>query len=335
MPVRNEAKTLDATLDDVLGQVVDANFEVIVAEGRSTDGTHEILQRRVDADPRVRVVDNDHGGTPQALNAALAAARGRYLLRIDGHAHVPKNFVQTLVGHVRTGKAEAAGGLVRALGSTEFGRAVAVVHDSRFGIANAKHHYAREPTFVDHAPFCVYLTERVRSLGGWDEQFVRNQDYEFDFRYLSAGNRILLDPSVVYERRVRETPRALARQNFQYGWWKLNSLVRHPSSLKVRWLVPPALLACLVVGAALSWTTPGLLLLAASSAAYAAFLLVAAVVLGGRTNWRLSPRIALALATLHLSWGCGFLASAGQRAGYALVRRGSSVASHGSSSEIA
>jgi len=310
MPVRNEEAALGSTLDDVLGQVVDAPFEVVVAEGGSTDRTREILEARQVRDPRLRVVDNSHGGTPQALNCALRAARGRYLVRVDGHSRVPPNFVQTLVDHLRAGRCEAVGGLMRAVGVRPFGRAVAAVHRSRFGVGNAKHHYASEPTLVDHVAFPGYLTERVRDLGGWDERFVRNQDYELDYRYLEAGNRILLDPSVSFDWKVRETVRAFGKQSFQYGWWKLRALVRHPRSLNLRWLVPPAFVIVLATGVAFSWTLPGLLLLATAGGAYGVFLLVAAIVIGRDAGWRLVPRIALAAATLHFTWATGFLASA-------------------------
>lgn len=310
MPVRNEEAALETTLDDVLRQVVDVPFEVVVAEGGSTDRTREILEERQVRDPRLRVVDNPHGGTPQGLNCALRAARGRYLVRIDGHSRVPLNFVQTLVDHLRAGRCEAVGGLMRAVGVGPFGRAVAAVHRSRFGVGNAKHHYASEPTLVDHVAFPGYLAERVRELGGWDERFVRNQDYELDYRYLQAGNRILLDPSVVFDWKVRETVRAFGGQSFQYGWWKLRALVWHPRSLNVRWLVPPAFVIALVAGVAFSWTVPGQLLLVTAVGAYGAFLLVAAIVIGRDAGWRLVPRIALAVATLHFTWAAGFLASA-------------------------
>lgn len=310
MPVRNEEAALETTLDDVLGQVVDVPFEVVVAEGGSADRTREILEERQLRDPRLRVVDNPHGGTPQALNCALRAAHGRYLVRVDGHARVPPNFVQTLVDHLRAGRCEAVGGLMRAVGVRPFGRAVAAVQRSRFGVGNAKHHYASEPTFVDHVAFPGYVTERVRALGGWDERFVRNQDYELDYRYLQAGNRILLDPSVSFEWKVRETVRAFGDQSFQYGWWKLRALVRHPSSLNLRWLVPPALVIVLGLGIGFSWTAPGRLLLVTALAAYGLFLLVASVVVARDTEWRLLPRIALATVMLHFSWAIGFLASA-------------------------
>ncbi len=310
MPIRNERDFIESALDSALGQDLDVPFEVVVADGMSEDGTREILARRAATEPRLRVVDNPARGTPQALNRAIEAARGRYVVRLDGHSLFPQDYARRMVDHLRTGRAEAAGGRQESVWSNRFGAAVAAAHNSRFGIGNAKHHYATEETFVDHVAHGAYVTERVRALDGFDETFVRNQDYEFDFRYGLAGGRLLLDPSVSFTYQVRDSPRRLARQYYQYGYWRLRSLHRHPSSFSARWLVPPTLVAALATGTLASATRPGRLLLGAASTAY-----TGALVLGARSMSTQDPEVgrrdaALALATMHLSWGAGFLVSA-------------------------
>ena len=310
MPIRNEASEIVETLATVLSQRFDSTFEVVVADGRSSDGTRELVESVSSRDPRVRLVDNVHGGTPQGLNTALAAARGRYVVRVDGHARVPEDFLQRLVNHLRAGRCEAAGGRVRAVGSTWFGRAVAAANDSRFGIGNAAHHYATRSQLIDHVPFGAYITERVRALGGWDEAFVKNQDFEFDYRYALAGGRILLDPDVVSDWRIRERPRDLARQYFGYGFWRFRSLAHHPASLRVRWLVPPGLVATLIVGAATARTRRGRRALALVAGTYGVFVATGALSLARRRGVRIAPGCAVALATMHLAWGAGFLTSA-------------------------
>jgi succinoglycan biosynthesis protein ExoA len=310
MPVRNEAAGIEEALDSVLEQELDAALEVVVADGRSTDGTTEILARRAAADERIRVVDNPGRGIPQGLNAALAAARGRYLVRLDGHSTMAPSYLLGLVEHLRSGRCEAVGGRVEAVGRGTFGRAVAAAHGSRFGIGNASHHYRAAPGLIDHVSFGAYETERVRALGGWDERFARNEDYELNFRYRADGGRILLDPSVRSLWRVQGTVTGLARQYFGYGFWRLRTLATHPSSLSARWLVPPALVLSLLAGAAFAWTTPGRVFLAAVVLAYAVFLAVGALGLGRRIGLRLAAHALLALAIMHLCWGAGFLASA-------------------------
>src|SRR5918997_1346214 len=231
---------------------------------------------------------------------------------VDDHSTVPPNYVQALLDHIRSGACEGAGGHARAVGQGPFGRAVAAAHGSRFGIGDSKYHYSQRQELVDHIPFGAYVTERAHAIGGWDEELRTNEDYDFDFRYQQAGGRLLFDPAIVVDWRVRETPARLAHQYYAYGRGKFVTLVRHPSSLHFRWLVPPTLVASLAAGLLLSWTTPGRVFLAVVGGSYAAFLVVGAAILGSRVGMRLAPQAALALGIMHLSWGAGFLASVGK-----------------------
>lgn len=110
MPVHNEAATLDATLASVCSQASDAPFEVLVVDDHSTDSTRSIIERWAAQDERVRLVINQRRGAANALNSGLEAARGRYLVRVDGHSIIPPNYVQALRDHMRSGACEGAGG---------------------------------------------------------------------------------------------------------------------------------------------------------------------------------------------------------------------------------
>jgi succinoglycan biosynthesis protein ExoA len=116
MPVRNEAASLDATLTSVYSQATDASIEIIIVEGNSIDGSRSIIERWVAQDERVRLVSNPRRSIPHALNRGLEAARGRYLVRVDGHSIVPPNYVQMLLEHLRSGACEGAGGHKHAVG---------------------------------------------------------------------------------------------------------------------------------------------------------------------------------------------------------------------------
>src|SRR5215213_1363873 len=138
MPVRNEVASLDATLASVCSQTTDASIEVIVVDDHSTDGSQSIIERWTAQDTRVRLVSSPRRGIAQALNCALEAAKGRYLVRVDGHSIIPPYYVQALLDHIRSGACEGAGGHKRSLGQGPFGRAVAAAHGSRFGIGDSK-----------------------------------------------------------------------------------------------------------------------------------------------------------------------------------------------------
>src|SRR5919112_6679420 len=312
MPVRNEAASLDAALPSVCSQVTDASVEVIVVDDHSTDSSRSIIERWAARDEHVRLVSSPSRGIPQALNCGLEAARGRYLVRVDGHSIIPSDYVQALLDHIRSDTCEGAGGHKRAVGQGSFGRAVAAAHGSRLGIGDSKYHFSQRQELVDHIPFGAYVTELARAIGGWDEELSTNEDYDFDFRYQRAGGRLLLDPAIVVDWRVRGTPARLAPPYHAYGRGKFKSLARHPSLLNLRWLVPPMLVASLAAGILLSWTRPARVVLAVVGGSYSLFLVVGAAILGSRVGMRLAPHAALALGTMHLSWGTGFLVSAGK-----------------------
>ncbi len=307
IPVRNERAFINATLDSVLRQHLTLELEVIVAEGRSSDGTRELLDNRAKAEPRLKIVDNPSGATPSALNRALEAARGRFLVRVDGHSLIDPDYVQRLVDHLLSGNCDGVGGRKQAIGESDFGQAVAAAHGSRFGIGDSSYHFAGDARYVDHVPFGAYRADLARKIGGWNERLTRNQDFDFDYRYVRAGGRLLLDPSIVVEWSVRESPPRLARQYFEYGFWKAQVFIRHPRSLHLRWLAPPALAGGLVLAAAFSWTTAGRWTLAIIAASYGVFLATGAIFLSRKTRIRLIPQLTLALATMHLAWGGGFL----------------------------
>jgi succinoglycan biosynthesis protein ExoA len=310
MAVRNERRHIGAAIDAALAQDVDVPFEIIVADGMSDDGTRGIVARRARLDPRVHLIDNADRRTPAGLNAALALAEGRYFIRLDGHTIAPPDYASRLLAHLKAGECDAIGGIKRAVGTGAFGKAVAAAHGSRFGVANARHHYSSRAGPIDHIPHGGYDIEIARAIGGFADDLLRNQDYDFDHRFADAGGRIWFDPNVSLEWHVRETPLALASQYTQYGYWKFIVLRRHPESLNARWLVPPALVGTLLTSAALSRWRPARIMLLGAVSAYGGVLIPGATLIRRRGVESSAAHIAAALATMHLSWGAGFLASA-------------------------
>jgi len=310
MPVRNERQSVEAALDSVFSQIVDAGFEVLTIDGRSEDGTRQILDARSRKDHRLRVFDNPFRIAGSALNIGLAEAVGKFWVRVDSHSIMPDNYLQILVGHLRSGQSEAAGGIVKGYGVSPFGRATAALQDTRFGMGNASHHYATETAYVDHLSHGMYRLDLSREIGGFDGGLLRNQDYEFDYRFGLAGGRILLDHTASFHREVRESPTRLARQFYDYGYWKYIVLRRHPQSLHLRWLAPPLLVAGLGIGAAFCWTAIGRRLLAALGVSYLAVVGAGTTAAGRTLGARSLPHAALAMITMHVAWGSGFLRSA-------------------------
>ncbi len=153
IPIHNEAPFIEATIESILNQDYAGALEVVVADGMSTDGTREILERLSDADDRISYIDNPSGRTPTGLNIAIRASRGDILVRCDGHAELPSNYVNTAVRLMNETGAVNVGGVQRAVGVTPMQRAIADAMSSPVGVGDARFHYGGEAGTVD----TVYL----------------------------------------------------------------------------------------------------------------------------------------------------------------------------------
>ncbi len=306
IPARNEASFIGKCLESVLAQ--DHSYlQVIVVDGDSCDGTDEIVFRFAARDSRVELVRNPKRVIPVALNLAVAAARGRWLVRIDAHSIVPPDYVGILVEHLASGQWGGVGGRKDGVGVTAAGHAIAAAMSSRFGVGNSPYHYEKSVKVVEHVPFGAYPTDVVRALGGWNESLLGNQDYEFDYRLRRAGYRLLLDPSAVILWHCRQSVRELFHQYRRYGSYKAKVGFMHPRSLRVRQLLPSLLVLSWVAAGAFALRRPQLG--AAAAAPYplalaAASAKTASALEPGQRRW-----VPLAFAAMHIGWGIGFLES--------------------------
>ncbi|MBK6761938.1 MAG: glycosyltransferase [Micrococcales bacterium] len=307
MPVRDEAGSVAGAVASVLQQT-HQDLEVLVMDGRSSDDTRAIVEAI--ADPRVRLLDNPGISIPCGLNVGLQAARGEYVARVDAHARVNPEYIALALGHlVADADLAAVGGRRLTEASTPVGRTIGLALSSPFGVGDSINHYAMQAQRTDHASFGVYRTDVARAVGGWDENLPANEDVDFDFRILDQGFEILYEPAMEIHWQVRETLPDLAHQYRRYGRGK-GAMVRKngPSAVRLRHLAPPALVADLgLAGVAALIGRPRVAL--SLTAPYAA-VLAYATVRTRATAHRADASVAAfpaALATMHLSWGLGFL----------------------------
>lgn len=323
MPVRNEAAYIARSLGAVLNQDYPSDrIEVLVADGMSTDGTREIIQEIQTAQPNVRLLDNVGLIAPTALNLATAKAKGDILVRVDGHCEIAVDYVSNCVRHLIEGGFAGVGGSVETVGESPASQAIAAAMSSVFGVGNSAFRTARGATMIaDTIPFPAYTRKTVEMAGPYDETQVRNQDDEYNYRIRKLGGRLLLAADVKSRYYSRATMASLWRQYFGYGFWKARVLRKHPRQMSLRQFVPGLLVASLVATAILSpISRRARQLLWAILAAYIGASSIASLNVAAHSDWRHLPRLPLAFATLHLSYGAGFLLGIWRVAGSALQR---------------
>jgi succinoglycan biosynthesis protein ExoA len=309
LPIRNEARFIQRGLDAVLGQDYPPDrLEVIVADGMSTDGTREIVGSFQARHPNVRVVDNPKRIVPTGLNAAIPLAQGEILVRVDGHCEIAPDYVRRCVEHLRDEGVEGVGGPLETVGETYLARVIAAAMSTPFGVGNSAFRTAPDKSILtDTVAFPAYTRAAVERAGPFDEEMVRNQDDEYNYRLRKIGAKILLAADVSSRYYSRSSLRSLWRQYFQYGYFKVRVLQKHTLQMRPRQFVPALFVAALLlVLVAAPFIPLGWYALAAVAGLYLLANLGASAVTASQKGWRLFPLLPVAFATLHLSYGLGF-----------------------------
>ena len=316
MTVVNEERHLRHAVEKLLDQDYPGDLDIAIAVGPSKDGTHDVAQALADAHPNVRVVDNPTGRTPSGLNAAIAAVDSDIVVRIDGHAMVPRDYVRTGVAVLESSGADNVGGIMAAEGTTDFERAVARAMTSRFGVGGASFHVGGEAGPALTVYLGCFRRSALDRVGGYDESMVRAQDWEMNLRIRQSGGVVWFTPEMRVTYRPRHTLRALVRQYHDYGRWRREVTRRHPETLSLRYLAAPIAVAGVGVGLGLAvigvaTQQPWVVVLGLSAPVGYAVLNAAASVQSALAAPRLSAREAATLpvvyAAMHGSWGLGFL----------------------------
>ena len=305
LPVLNEGKYLEDSVNSILSQNFSGAIEVILAVGPSQDESMKIAQSIQSRDSRVVVVENPTGKTAAGLNIAIAAARYSIIVRVDGHSQIPIDYCETAFKILEQTGAVNVGGIMAAEGVSLFERAVARAMRSPLGVGAARFHTGGGAGESDTVYLGCFRKEALLAVGGFDERFTRAQDWELNFRLRQSGGVVYFDPRLKVTYRPRSTVKALAKQYFEYGRWRRVVSRRHQGSINYRYLAPPftvvATLLSLIAGALFGplFLIPALV--------YSVFILGASIIIGKSMGEILClPTI---LLTMHISWGLGFLTS--------------------------
>jgi glycosyltransferase involved in cell wall biosynthesis len=309
IPCRNERTGIEAALHSILRQESPVGgYEVIVADAMSDDGTRDVLQRYGLNDPRIKVIDNPGLFVSSGLNAAIRASRGAVIIRMDAHSRYAPDYLRRCVETLEETGADNVGGPWVAEGIGIIGRAVAAAFQSPFAAGGTR---GRDPSYsgpVDTVYLGCWPRELFNKIGLFDEEFVRNQDDEFNLRIVRGGGTIWQSVKIRSRYQVRESLRALFAQYAQYGYWKARILQKHKLPASVRHIVPACFVLMLLILPVLSifstaafWTWASLVI------SYLVVNISVSILTAASSGWNLLLLLPLVFSTFHLAYGWGFL----------------------------
>lgn len=304
LPVLNEEAHLEDAVHSILSQDYQGKIEVILAVGPSHDRTLEIAQSISRRDSRVVLVDNPSGRTAAGLNLALNKSQSPVVVRVDGHAQIPNDYLRLIVEILNKTGAVNVGGVMAAVGTTPFERAVAGAMRSPLGVGASRFHTGGEAGVVDTVYLGAFRRDALVAIGGFDERFTRAQDWELNFRLREKGGIVYFDPRLHVTYRPRSTVRALAKQYFEYGRWRRVVSRRHSGTINYRYLAPPFALVGFSLSVIAGFFLPILFI---PAWIYLLFVLAASVRIA--SSIREYFLLLAVIPTMHFAWGAGFISS--------------------------
>ena len=314
VPVRNEQACIANTLQHLLDQNYPADrFEIIVADGRSTDATRAIVESIAQRDRRVRLVDNPRQLSSGGRNAAIRASRGSIIVLVDGHCTLhDREYLRQVVRLFARTKAHclARPQPLELADATPLQRAIAAARRSFAGHNPHSHIYSdREGYIPAQSAAIAYRRVLFSEVGLFDENFDACEDAEFNHRLDQRGFLCWFAPELRVTYHPRATLRGLAYQLRRYGTGRVRMMLKHPDTLTPAAIAPPlfflVLAGCWLLAPLTAWAG---WLGVALAGAYAGFIAAGTVQVARRGLDRQAlVRVPAVFLAIHAGYAYGVL----------------------------
>jgi glycosyltransferase involved in cell wall biosynthesis len=310
LPVRNEGNYVRSALDAVLSQNYPIeHIEILISDGMSIDNTREIIKDYQFKQVRIFLLDNPGKIVPTGMNIALKQAQGDIIIRVDGHCIIAPDYVRNCVEHLEKDGVDGVGGPMETIGENKLSESIAIAMSSPFGVGNSTFRTVSGKTILaDTVPFPAYTKAIIQKAGLYDEELVRNQDDEYNYRIRELGGKLLLADDVRSKYYSRGSFGKLFKQYYQYGFYKVRVLQKHPRQMSLRQFVPLVFVLSLLTSLILSFLSPwGWIPLIIVVGNYLVANFAASLYTAAKKGGQHLLLLPVVFATIHISYGSGFL----------------------------
>ena len=309
IPMRNEEQYIAQCLQSVVDQeYAKGLMEVLVVDGMSRDSSREIVNKFVSRHSFIKRLDNPKMTTASALNIGIGESKGQIIIRVDAHCSIQEDYINCCVKALQQTGAENVGGLMRPTGRTFVEKAIAVAMCSPFGVGSGRFHYCEKEMFVDTVYLGAYRREAFEKIGLYDEKAHYGEDDELNYRLIKSGGKIFLTPRIRSKYYPRSSLSDLWKQYFNYGRGKVRTTKKHGRPASWRHLVPPVFVISVIGSLLLFAVNPAFgWLIAGICGSYLISVILVSARICFREGWQYFPVLPIVFATIHLSYGTGFL----------------------------
>lgn len=304
IPCLNEVHHLDNVVSGLMLRKVPL-LTVVIVDGGSTDGTVNVAKKLSARYPDVKLLANPRRVQSAGINLAVEnfGKQSKFLIRMDAHAEYPVNFCETLIKEAERTGASSVVVAMNTIGTAWFQRIVAIAQNSKIGNGGAAHrNVANEGTWTDHGHHALMRIDAFLGVGGYDENFSHNEDFELDIRLRESGFKIWITGKAAINYYPRSSPSSLFRQYINFGSGRASTMFKHRYTPKVRQLLPAAVVPACVLAAA----SPVVWVAAMPFAMWSVLCIAYGLHIGLKER-NLSAAFAGPIAMImHLGWSLGF-----------------------------
>ncbi len=309
IPVYNEEKYLTDVFLSLENQDYPQEFtETIFVDGNSQDKSIEILNEYSQNKKNVYIFSNPKKIVPISMNIGIKNAKGEYVIRLDSHAKYNKDYISKCVETLEKTGADNVGGAIRLIGDTAVQKAIKLATTCSFGIGNSGFHFENYQGYVDTVYLGAYKKDIFEKIGLYDEELVRNQDDELNYRLTKSGGKIFMSQEIVSYYYPRPSLKKLWTQYYEYGYWKVRVIQKHKFPASIRHLVPGLFVISIVMGTILSFYKGlGLIILVPLLLSYMPLLIYFSIKQSLKHKFYNFFLVASVFLILHFSYGTGFI----------------------------
>ena len=311
IPCKNEEKYIKDCLNSLLDQKdLNDKIEILVVDGMSTDDTRKIVSEISNQHPRIKLINNPYFLTPNAMNIGIKESRGEFIAILGAHTKYSSDYLINCMELIHNHPdASCVGGPIISRGNTSFGKATALAMSSRIGVGNAKHRFPDYEGYAEGACFPVFKKEVFNQIGLYDEELIRNQDDEFNFRMYKHKMKIYLSPKIKSIYYVRDEPKKLFKQYFEYGLWRVAVIKKHRMPRSFRQIIPISFFTFMFLIFIISPFLPGnsLIISLILPGLYVISLLLFGLMLTKKNGLKIALLFPFATFIMHFAYALGFL----------------------------